>query len=415
MNVTLVCQGFECSSLNLQPWRRVYEISKRISSQGFSVTIITDRPPEKLEEKIGKIRVVQFTGLTLAPFFKKKKLLSAILETTPHIVVWYGSPFSSLYLKNFKSLRKPLILDIDTDLYSLNHLSRIPLRILLNPSNNLFHHLATALFSNYITRITANSNVIDKIIVPNEHIKNKLYQRGVPQNKIAIVPSTIDVTELGNYSNDTLETKQKLGMKNSDFIISYFGAPTSIRGPDVAVLAMQQVMRRDNNVKMLIFSRRALKSDSSGEEYNKTEEQFLTRLIRQLNLRDRVRVISGYAERSEIKAYFHVSDVILLPFRLVPSEPPLSIFEAMSAGKAVIATDLGGLSEIIGKDRGLLVQPGDANELAQAILFLAKNPETLKALGKNAQLFAAALPNWEEVVQRFEKVLEGTVNQSLKN
>jgi glycosyltransferase involved in cell wall biosynthesis len=100
-----------------------------------------------------------------------------------------------------------------------------------------------------------------------------------------------------------------------------------------------------------------------------------------------------------------ISNVIVLPFKIVFSEPPLSLLEAMNLGKAVITTNLGPLAEIAGNGRGLLIEPGDAEALAQAILYLADHPEQTEKIGKKGQHFASQLADWNQISSEFEKIL----------
>lgn len=77
-------------------------------------------------------------------------------------------------------------------------------------------------------------------------------------------------------------------------------------------------------------------------------------------------------------------------FTLVPSEWyenfPLVVAESFALAKPVIASRLGGLAELIESGRtGLLVPPGDAGELAEAIRAMARDPEGARAMGEAAR------------------------------
>jgi len=78
------------------------------------------------------------------------------------------------------------------------------------------------------------------------------------------------------------------------------------------------------------------------------------------------------------------------------------IFEAMSQGKAVVATNVGGsVDMVVQNETGLLVPPRDANALAQAMRQLIDNPELRERLG-NAAKERARLFTADVVVPRFE-------------
>jgi glycosyltransferase involved in cell wall biosynthesis len=68
---------------------------------------------------------------------------------------------------------------------------------------------------------------------------------------------------------------------------------------------------------------------------------------------------------------------------------PLSILEAFAAGKPVIASDLGGMTELVShRERGLLVQPGDPVALADAFRWAVTNRPLMKEMGRNGRTYA---------------------------
>lgn len=88
--------------------------------------------------------------------------------------------------------------------------------------------------------------------------------------------------------------------------------------------------------------------------------------------------------RNDVPEVLSKSDIFILSSNW--EGVPMSILEAMAAGKPVIATKVGGIPELV-KDgeTGILVSPGDKETLAQAILRLAKDPELRQRMGKEGQ------------------------------
>ncbi len=79
---------------------------------------------------------------------------------------------------------------------------------------------------------------------------------------------------------------------------------------------------------------------------------------------------------------------VVLP-SLCYENQPFSITEAFAAGKPVIASDLGGMSELVkDKERGFLVDPGDVNGLAEAMTWMHEHPEEAKKMGEKARAYA---------------------------
>jgi glycosyltransferase involved in cell wall biosynthesis len=102
---------------------------------------------------------------------------------------------------------------------------------------------------------------------------------------------------------------------------------------------------------------------------------------RELGLSDRVR-FSG--ERSDVPELLAMSAVFVLPS--FSEGIPLAVVEAMAAGKPVVVTRVPGCLDVVVDERfGLLVQPGDAAELADAICKVLNDPAGAAALGARGQ------------------------------
>ena len=98
-------------------------------------------------------------------------------------------------------------------------------------------------------------------------------------------------------------------------------------------------------------------------------------------------------------------DVFVLPSRLEGF--PLSILEAMMAGRAVIATDVGSVAEaVLDGATGLVVRAGDADGLRDALGRLATNDEERHRLGAAGRRRALELFTADRMAQRFEQLYD---------
>jgi glycosyltransferase involved in cell wall biosynthesis len=87
---------------------------------------------------------------------------------------------------------------------------------------------------------------------------------------------------------------------------------------------------------------------------------------------------------------------------------PVTVLEAMASGKAVVATDVGGVAEELG-DAGVLVPPGDVPSLADAIRRLLEDPEERAALGEKALARSSALYDGRRVADLHVSLYESLV------
>lgn len=119
----------------------------------------------------------------------------------------------------------------------------------------------------------------------------------------------------------------------------------------------------------------------------------------------------GMKQGDELRKLLLGARAVVLP-SLWYENQPFSITEAFAAGKPVIASDLGGMTELV-KDgeRGLLVPPGDVEALAEAMEWMVTHPEEANDMGKKARLYAqeehAAEEHYKRLLQVYERVVKG--------
>jgi glycosyltransferase involved in cell wall biosynthesis len=127
--------------------------------------------------------------------------------------------------------------------------------------------------------------------------------------------------------------------------------------------------------------------------------------VRDLELGDACEFVGHYSEPWGRAAFMNSLDVFVLPS--LAEGTPNSIIEAMAHGVPVIASEVGGISDMIGEDAGIRVPPGDTGALAEAMLRLAKDPELRRQMGTAAaeryqKLFSpkVVLPLMLDIYQR---------------
>jgi len=122
----------------------------------------------------------------------------------------------------------------------------------------------------------------------------------------------------------------------------------------------------------------------------------------------------GFLDRAEVRPVLGRSLAGLVTFHPLPNHldaQPNKMFEYMSAGIPVIASNFPLWREIISKnDCGLLVNPLDACAIAKAIDYLVKNPTEAERMGRNGKNAAETLYNWEheekKLIKFYEKILQ---------
>jgi len=118
----------------------------------------------------------------------------------------------------------------------------------------------------------------------------------------------------------------------------------------------------------------------------------------------------GMKHGEELRQLIQGSRSLVLP-SLCYENQPFSITEAFAAGKPVIASDLGGMSELVGDNQhGILVPPGNIEALANAMNWMTTHPQEANQMGRKARQYAKEMlradKHYEKLMQVYKKIGE---------
>lgn len=112
---------------------------------------------------------------------------------------------------------------------------------------------------------------------------------------------------------------------------------------------------------------------------------------------------SGWLAANELASRLRLADLAVLPSR--EESFGNSIAEAMAAGLPVITTSAGSVPEIIGgPENGVITEPGNAAEIAQAIQDFSDNPHRMHSLAANGNSRVRSLYSWKSTAARFIEI-----------
>ncbi|MBY8912033.1 glycosyltransferase family 4 protein [Bacillus sp. YC2] len=137
-----------------------------------------------------------------------------------------------------------------------------------------------------------------------------------------------------------------------------------------------------------------------GERRSALEEQ-----ARKLNLS----MVSFLGKRGDVPAILDKTDIFVLP--TINDSLPISIIEAMFSGSAIIATNCGGIPDLIQHNKtGIIVEPGNAEVLGRALAFFITNKSARKQAASNAKTYAAKYLSSETMIKNIESIYQNTIS-----
>ncbi|MDP8256689.1 MAG: glycosyltransferase [Candidatus Alcyoniella australis] len=181
-------------------------------------------------------------------------------------------------------------------------------------------------------------------------------------------------------------------------IVLYLGQLHGAQYAELFLQAAKIVMQHNSECTFLVVGG----GDRFGELYQLAEA---------LGINHRF-VFTGPVDHDQVPLYIAEADVAVAAFADTAQtrcKSPLKIVEYLAMGKAIVASRMGEVINMVG-DSGVLVQPGDADEMADGILRLLADPDLRRRLGQGARQRAEQKYNWgvtaENLLSAYQLALE---------
>ncbi len=223
----------------------------------------------------------------------------------------------------------------------------------------------------------------------------------ISREKISVVYHGIDMEE-DKVLGKRMAMRRELGIDEKDPVVGFVGRLVDWKGPDVFIRSAQEVSKRMPEARFLIVG------DAVFGERDYVEQ--LKNLCLELGIEDRV-IFTGYREdvlevMSAMNVLVHAS-VLPEPFGMV-------LIEAMSLGLPVVATQGGGVGEIVkAEETGLIIPPKDSEAMAEAIFRILSDKGMARRMGEAGKRRAAELFDGDESVRNLEReILKAWTNRA---
>ncbi len=179
------------------------------------------------------------------------------------------------------------------------------------------------------------------------------------------------------HPRDQAESRQRLGIPLDEQMIIYVGRFIEAKGLRELIQAFQGMAQSNQKLSLALIGDGVMKDA-------------LASLVEEAGLKDRVHMPGGQ-QPEKVAEWICASDVLTLPSW---SEGyPNVVVEGLACGKPVVATDVGGIPEIIHKDNGILIPPRQPEALKQAL------EQALSAPWDRQSIARAMQRTWDDVAQ----------------
>ncbi|MGI9093016.1 MAG: glycosyltransferase [Mycobacteriales bacterium] len=234
----------------------------------------------------------------------------------------------------------------------------------------------------------------DRTITITGALRDELVARGVPENRILIVPNGVDTRRHVPRARDP-ELAAALGVTGKT-VIGYVGSTLDYEGLDMLITAAAAMKTRRADFHVLIVG--------DGAEWHAFVE-----MAGRLGVSDVV-TFTGRVPHEDIGRYYSLIDIApfpRLPLPVCEMVSPLKPFEAMAMGKAVVVSSVAALAEIVTDgENGVVFDKGDTTHLTAVLESLLDEPARRRALAENGLRWVREKRDWRSLVSSVESIYE---------
>ena len=359
----------------------VNEQSKRLRTKNFEPMIVTNRIGTPKKYAVDGVKVECYeslnTGFRLGIPYSIPTVgsFSIFLKAvnSSKIVHAHGHPYlTSLTAgKLAKSYGKPFVLTQHNTFIEYN---------------NMFDNVERL---NDLTIGKQNLRNADRIIAVSSATKDYVLRLGAKPKKVKVLHNGVDLAKFRPLAGKKEEMRRKLGISQNAIVVLTVrrlvyknGVGTLIEGANIAVKKNPRI----------VFLAVGKGPDSDSIKLR----------IQQLGIADNFK-LAGFVSDADLPFHYNVADLFVLPSKSGEGLPLVAL-EAMACALPVIATDVGGIREVLKEDYGKLVPPNQPEQLAKSVLDFAAQDFSQRKVELRAMMEEKF--SWDANVERLVEIYE---------
>jgi glycosyltransferase involved in cell wall biosynthesis len=237
------------------------------------------------------------------------------------------------------------------------------------------------------------------VVVVSRPLRDELLRRGIPERRILLNPNGVDPDRYSPQADGSV-VRRAYRLEHRR-VVGFIGTFGRWHGAPLLIEAFANLLARRpewrESVRLLMIGDGLTRPDVEA-------------CVQSLGLAQHV-VLTGLVPQSDGPAHLAACDVLVSPQVRNPDGTPFfgsptKLFEYMAMGKAIVASNLDQLGEVLADgDTGLLVEPGDVEGLASAIERLLADENLARRLGEAARRAVLAGHTWADHTGRIVEAL----------
>jgi len=367
MKVLVIAEGISYPGIEMSGMRAVYDLQKNLFKLGVDVHILTSAYSwsdtswfRKEERKEG----IHFYYISVKPWDK--------LPLFGFLVSKIFFLFQAFQLKG----KKFDIVHIYSSAPFLFRLSGIYRKILRAKVIHTLSTYNTSFLGSF--RWAGGGEAIEQVICVTQHMKKEIAKRKGFADKLIYLPFGFDRSRLTPRSIPA-HLKKRLNISEEKKIVLFLGPLEKRKGAFTLARAAPLVIKRYPDTIFLFASY----GKEGLDRHHQRHREELLKIVKEQ--RESLRILEGM---QDVSSLLEISNIFVLP----QDSPhgvigyPLTLLEAMAAGKAIVASDTWGVNELIRDgENGLLFPPNNSQDLSSSLERLLKEETLREKLGEKAK------------------------------
>lgn len=230
---------------------------------------------------------------------------------------------------------------------------------------------------------------VDRAVAVSEYVRRDIASYGIDAAKISVIPNGVDTT---TYRPMPPTLRDRLG--GFDPLLLYVGRVIPQKGLPLLIDALASLAADHPRLGLALVGRGKMTEDLRAD-------------ARRRGVEDRIAFV-GFLEDSLLPAAYASADVFVLPS--VWEVFGIVLVEAMACGVPAVASDAGGIPEVVADgSTGLLFPRGDARALADRLRTVAEDEPLRKRMAAEARRRAVEVFDWDRIAERTESFYESLI------